>query len=259
MSALQVLMVGTGEYTTGYVHGSAAASDKGAGVIALTLFDLRRRGRVGNLAMAGVNGTKFPGIRAHLEKVIGARYRGMDLGFDSFPADEADRDPLAYRKALDRLSRGDAVVVFTPDDTHFSIALDAVERGCHVLIAKPIVQTLDDHLRLIREAQANDVLVAMEVHKRWDPLYADARDRIRSLGEFSSFSSYMSQPKSQLETFRAWAGRSSDISYYLNSHHVDFNLWAVGSAARPLRVRASASDGVARGMGWASRPKTRSL
>jgi D-galacturonate reductase len=37
----------------------------------------------------------------------------------------------------------------------------------------------------------------------------------------------MSQPKYQLHTFKSWAGRSSDISYYLNAHHVDFLLWAM--------------------------------
>ena len=42
-----VLMVGTGEYTTGYVGGEAADSDKGAGVVGLVMFDLRRRGKVG--------------------------------------------------------------------------------------------------------------------------------------------------------------------------------------------------------------------
>ena len=31
----------------------------------------------------------------------------------------------------------------------------------------------------------------------------------------SQLYAYMSQPKLQLETFRAWAGKSSDISYYL--------------------------------------------
>ena len=37
----------------------------------------------------------------------------------------------------------------------------------------------------------------------------------------------MSQPKHQLQTFKAWAGKSSDISYYLNSHHVDFHEWVM--------------------------------
>ena len=71
------------------------------------------------------------------------------------------------------------------------------------------------------------MLVTLEVHKRWDQIYADAREKIRTLGDFSFFNSYMSQPKHQLTTFRAWAGKSSDISYYLNSHHVDFLCWAL--------------------------------
>lgn len=133
----------------------------------------------------------------------------------------------------------------------------------------------------------------------------------------------MTQPKKQLDTFAGWAGKSSDISYYLNSHHIgeqapiearlalvlcktvtsivthenrlpappvvaktssipvrdqlspkrhmcglparrrqpcclpvpelascspppaDLHSWAVGAASRPVRVTASASDGVA--------------
>jgi D-galacturonate reductase len=242
-------MVGAGEYTTGYVHGEASRSDKSAGVVALSLFDLRRRGKVGRLKMAGTNGTKFPGIRRHLEQTIANTYRNMDVRFESFPDDDVSADPRAYVKALDTLSPGDLVIVFTPDDTHFRIAMAAVERGCHVLAAKPIVKTLGEHLALAEAAGRADVLVVTEVHKRWDPIYADARDRIRLLGEFSFFSSYMSQPKSQLDTFRAWAGKGSDISYYLNAHHVDFHCWSVQDFARPLTVAAAASTGVAKAKG----------
>jgi D-galacturonate reductase len=41
----------------------ASGSDKKVGVVGLTLFDLRRRGKVEKLGMVGVNGTKFPAIR----------------------------------------------------------------------------------------------------------------------------------------------------------------------------------------------------
>ena len=58
-------------------------------------------------------------------------------------------------------------------------------------------------------------------HKRFDPAYNDARARAQKLGDFNFYSSYMSQPKFQLETFKSWAGIDSDISYYLNSHHID--------------------------------------
>lgn len=249
MSHVNVLMVGTGEYTTGYVHSGASKSDKSAGVVALSMFDLRRRGKVGALSMVGTNGTKFPSIRDHLRNVVGDVYQDMDISFHSYPDDTVVRDANAYKVALKSLNVGDVVVIFTPDDTHFQIALEAVQLGCHVLIAKPIVKTLDEHLTLLKEAEKHGVLVAMEVHKRWDPIYVDARDRIRNLGDFSFFQSYMSQPKSQLETFRQWAGISSDISYYLNAHHIDFCAWAVSRCALPKRVYASAASGWAQHKG----------
>jgi D-galacturonate reductase len=264
-------MIGTGQYTTGYAFSSRSdapsesdsedhsrdgsggggqiSSDKNAGVVALTLIDLRRRGKLNNLLMAGTNGTKFVQIRKHMDRLIDQAYKDMDLRFVSFPDDDVSHQPDAYREALDALSPGDIVTIFTPDDTHFQMALDAVERGCHVLIAKPIVKTLDEHLRLAQVGKKQGVLVCMEVHKRWDPIYLDARDRIRQLGDFSFFNAYMSQPKSQLDTFGKWAGKGSDISYYLNAHHIDFNVWACSGFARPESVYASAATGVANACG----------
>lgn len=244
-SAVNVLMVGTGEYTTGYVHGAPADSDKSAGVVALTMFDLRSRGKVNRIGLCGVNGKKFPQIRSHLEKAIGLPYSGLDLTLDTFPADDTI-DSQAYLQALESFRPGDAVTIFTPDDTHFDIALAAVERGLHVLVTKPAVKTLEQHQTLLDAAIRKNVLVAVEVHKRWDPMYTDARDRIKTLGPFSYLYSYMSQPKHQLETFKQWAGKSSDISYYLNSHHIDFHEWAMGASSRPLKVTATASEGVAK-------------
>jgi D-galacturonate reductase len=63
LKPLDVLMVGTGEYTTGFVGGGASGSDKKVGVVGLTMFDLRRRGKVGKLSMVGTSGSKFPAIR----------------------------------------------------------------------------------------------------------------------------------------------------------------------------------------------------
>ena len=235
-------MIGTGEYTTGYVHTTASSSDKSAGVIALTLFDLRRQGKIGRIAMAGTNGTKYPAIRRHLKGQIANVYKEMDVSFDAFPNDDVLSDLQAYLRGLDMMSPGDLVTIFTPDDTHFQIALDAIERGLHVLLP---VKTLKEHTTLTDAANRQNVLVAVEVHKRWDPIYVDARDRIRNLGDFSFFNAYMSQPKKQLETFRHWAGKSSDISYYLNSHHVDFHAGSIGDFAHPVSVTATASTGVA--------------
>lgn len=150
----------TGEYTTGYVHGSASDSDKSAGVVALTMVDLRRcvrarvlvrlflgrrtshailistpfipastelnqstgnwtsRGKVGRLGLCGVNGKKFPGIRAHMAKAIAGQYKGLDMTMDTFPSDE-EVDPQAYDKAIEHFQPGDAVTIFTPGAMRF--------------------------------------------------------------------------------------------------------------------------------------------
>jgi len=241
--AVDVLMIGTGEYTTGFVGGAASDSDKGAGVVALTMFDLRARGKVRRVGMCGTNGAKLPAIREHMQRCIGDVY-GLDTACETWPADgEVDRE--AYKAAVQSYMPGDVAIIFTPDDTHFSIALECVKRGMHVLVTKPVVKLLDEHVALAEAANEHRVLVCVEVHKRFDPIYQDAYDRIQDLGDFSYLYAYMSQPKHQLETFKAWAGKSSDISYYLNSHHVDFNEWVVGKRAIPVCVTATGSTGVA--------------
>jgi len=147
---------------------------------------------------------------------------------------------------MDKLKPGDIVIIFTPDNLHYEMCKDALIRKLHVMVTKPIVQQLPQHLELLVLAKKNNVLVAVEVHKRFDPMYADVKQRIKSgsTGNFSYFSSYMSQPKFQLFTFKSWAG-ASDISYYLNSHHIDFHCWTMEGLARPERVVAMASNGIA--------------
>ena len=93
---------------------------------------------------------------------------------------------------------GDAITIFTPDSTHYPIALYAIERGIHVLITKPATKLLEEHVDLLTKARAKNVLIFVEHHKRFDPAYADARHRAlqtSALGEFNYFYSYMSQPK----------------------------------------------------------------
>lgn len=244
LNRLNVLMCGTGEYTTGWTGSGASKSDKKIGVVGLTLFDLRRLGKVDKLGMVGVNGSKFPAIRQHLQENIAEVYKDMDISFDNFP-DVGKVDSEAYKAAIDKLSPGDAVIIFTPDSTHYPISLYAIERGLHVLVTKPAVQLLSHHNELVAAAQKHNVVCFVEHHKRYDPVYSDAKARAASLGEFNFFNAWMSQPKSQLETFRAWAGKDSDISYYLSSHHIDIHCWIMQGKAVPTRVIASAATGIA--------------
>lgn len=225
-----------------------SGSDKRVGVVGLTLFDLRRRGKVGKLSMVGTSGNKYPAIREHLQKNISSVYNNLDVSFNSFPSDITTRDADSYKAAVDALSPGDAITIFTPDSTHYPIALYAIKCDIHVLITKPAVKLLSEHQELLREARKHNVFVFIEHHKRFDPAYADARARAKTLGNFNYFYSYMSQPKFQLETFKAWAGKESDISYYLNSHHVDICETMVPDY-KPVKVTASGSKGTAEDLG----------
>ena len=106
-----MLLIGSGEDTTGYVHGSVPDSYKGAGVMALSMFVLRNQSLVDDIPIAGTYGIKFPGIRAHFQRRIAGMYRNLDCQFASFPPNATRPDPLAYRAALDNLS---VVTVGTP-------------------------------------------------------------------------------------------------------------------------------------------------
>lgn len=98
-------------------------------------------------------------------------------------------------KAVVEIANFDVVTIFTPDTTHYPIALYAIERGIHVLVTKPAVKLLEHHQELLKAAKKHNVFVYVEHHKRYDPAYADARFRAQKLGDFNYFYSYMSQPK----------------------------------------------------------------
>ena len=199
--------------------------------------------------MVGTSGSKFPAIRDHLSKNITNVYNNLDTTFTSYPSDDRT-DPDAYKSAIKALPKGSAITIFTPDSTHYPIAKYAIERGIHVMITKPATQLLAHHLELLDLSRKHGVYVYIEHHKRFDPAYTDAKYRSKNLGDFNYWYSYMSQPKSQLSTFKAWAGKDSDISYYLNSHHIDICAWIVGALGWvPQTVRASASEGIAEGVG----------
>lgn len=243
---VDVLMIGAGEYTAGFVQTAyGAAADKPAGVVALTCFDLRRFGKVRRMVLCDRCGTRMPAVRATMEAKIGKVYRGLNLSIDCYPDDDVHDDSEAAMKAIASMKPGDVAIIFTPDDSHFSLAAACINAGLHVLVAKPIVKTLAEHKELVELARRQNVLLGVEYHKRFDPIYSDARNRVRNLGPFSYFYSYMAQPKQQLDTFRAWAGKSSDINYYLNSHHIDVHNWMVSHMSHPTKVTALAATGVA--------------
>jgi D-galacturonate reductase len=174
----------------------------------------------------------------YLQKKISEVYNGLNVSFESYPSDNMEDDPTATETAINALSPGDAVLVLTRGATHYALAMYAVRRGLHVLIRLPAVETTKEHRELIDEAKKHNVFVYVEYHRRYDPANMYIRDRARTeLGDFNYFYSYMALK-------RPLVGKDLDISYYLNSHHIDVNDWMVPDY-EPLRVTATASKGFA--------------
>lgn len=104
----------------------------------------------------------YLGIKEHIRTAIQEVYKGLDSHVDCFP-DTAVVDPLSYQVALRTFHKGDAVTIFTPDDSHFAIAMACLQHGLHVLVTKPLVKTLQHHKLLIEAASRNNVILAVEV------------------------------------------------------------------------------------------------
>lgn len=59
-------------------------------------------------------------------------------------------------------SKIDAVAIATPVASHYSIALDALKAGKHVLLTKPMTQTSEQSLRLIEEAEKRNLVLMVD-------------------------------------------------------------------------------------------------
>jgi len=63
----------------------------------------------------------------------------------------------------------EAVSICTPTVTHADIALTAIEAGKHVLVEKPMTDTIDEAKSLIRAAEAHGVYLAVGFVERFNP------------------------------------------------------------------------------------------
>jgi predicted dehydrogenase len=103
-----------------------------------------------------------------------------------------------YREVLARPDV-DAVLIATPDHWHMQIALDAMKAGKDVYVEKPMVQELDEGLRVIEAARQTGRIVQVGSQHVSSIVYAKARELFRAgaIGE--------------LNLVEAWINRNSSM------------------------------------------------
>ncbi len=201
-------------------------------VVLPTLFQDRRRGIVGNIAVSSLNSGITKQCRELFPKEEFSGYPDPD----KYAAD--DNQPTMYREAMGKLGEHGLVVVATPDHLHTQMTLDAIEAGHDVIVMKPLCLKVKEACEIIAAAEKRRVYVATDYHKRMDRAVRLARYRVRrgDLGEMLHGHAWIEEPKYMpLKQFRLWAHESSPFEY-VGVHYVD--AWYFITGLRPKRVAA---------------------
>lgn len=80
-----------------------------------------------------------------------------------------------YRALLDKV---DAVSLATPTPYHFRLAADAIEQDVHVLVEKPITETVEQAMELVRLSTEKGVILQVGHIERFNPVFAELKNVI---------------------------------------------------------------------------------
>ena len=135
----------------------------------------------------------------------------------------------------------DAVMVCTPENMHFEPTMQAIERGYHVLLEKPIAQTLEECILIAEAARKHDVLVSVCHVLRYHPYFMKIKELVDSgeLGHIISINHRTSVGVDRTaHGFVRGIWRKEAVSNPMLMskccHDIDFLLWLTKTPCRKL-------------------------
>lgn len=148
----------------------------------------------------------------------------------------------------------DALAVATPDDLHTQPILAALQAGAHVITEKPMCLDVAEADQILGLARKQNRIVAVDMHKRYDPDHLRIRDEIaRRIGAPLYGTAYLEEPLQVSTSTFKWVEQSDPFSY-VGAHWVDLiyhyyrskpvSLTAVGQKQRLIRDGINAYDAV---------------
>ncbi len=168
--------------------------------------------------------------KAHLVAVVDA-----DAARANAVAAEYGAEALSDHRAL--IGKVDAVSVTVPTSLHHAVAADLLDAGIHVLIEKPIADTLSSARDLIARAEAQNLVLQIGHIERFSPVFGELAKAVRA-------------PRVvELTRIGPWKGRAIDVDVVLDLmiHDIDLALSLIGSKvvsvdAVGAAVRAPTND-----------------
>lgn len=142
----------------------------------------------------------------------------------------------------------DAVTIATPDPFHLEPALKSINAQKHVLIEKPLATNTEDCYKIIEAAKKNNIRVAVDFHKRWDPASISIKNIISRKDIGSIIRGYISMDDiiDVPTKWLSWAYKSSP-AYFLGVHCYDIARWYMNCEVK--EVYAKGNKGVLKEMG----------
>ncbi len=142
-------------------------------------------------------------------------------------------------------------VITTPNHTHFELAKQCLEGGCHVLLDKPWVVSKEEGEALIALAETCKRTLCVFQNRRWDSDFLTVKNLIaeNSLGKIRHVASHFDRYRPQVRTrWREQAGRGNGIWYDLGPHLLDqaYTLFglpkSLSATCRAMREGSQAVD-----------------
>ena len=244
---IKIALVGAGMFG-GDVHARAYA-------------DLQRFGIAGQLARVGLDEHARDLAPVKFDLVaVATRSEKSALKAAAAFKDLTGHEPRAFHgdepwnDILREIPDLDVMAVATPDHLHTQPILAALEKGVHVLTEKPMCLTIHEADDIIALARAKNCIVAVDMHKRYDPDHLRIRDDIQNrIGAPLYGTAYLEEPLEVSTSTFKWV-ESSDPFSYVGPHWTDLiwsyyrskpvSLTAVGQKKRLIRDGINAYDAV---------------
>ena len=138
----------------------------------------------------------------------------------------------------------DAVIIGTPDKTHFSIAMGCLQHDWHILLEKPAATTTEECELLMKESQQRGLTVCICYVLRYHPYYLALKSVLErsELGQVVSVDHVINVGLDRMaHTFvRGFWSRAEDSSPIIlskASHDIDLLYWLTGGRFVEVRSR----------------------
>ena len=129
---------------------------------------------------------------------------------------------VPFYEQLERLlEHVDAVSIATPTPTHFDLAMGCLERGVHVLVEKPMTETLEQAERLTQLAEANGLVLLVGHIERFNPAYIELKHVVEQ-------TNILAVNFRRLSAFEH-SNNDADVIMDLMTHDIDLALDLIGS------------------------------